>query len=280
MGIYDRQWYRESSPGRMPSMNPVTKWLLILNGVAFLLTQVSIRYFRWDPASGGLALVPDDVIGKFYLWQLVTSLFLHASLLHLGFNMLVLWMFGSHVERSLGPSRFLRFYLYAGVAASLAYAVIGQITAPYERAYAVGASGAIMGIMVWFAVKNPNALILLFFFVPMKMKHAMFVIVAMDLYGFVFAGPTTDVAHTAHLGGALFGFLYARYADRIGWYFAGLEKKAAKSSSRRDADRDQATQDRVDRLLEKIHDGGIDALTTAERDFLRDASKRYRKGGP
>jgi membrane associated rhomboid family serine protease len=208
MGIESRDWYRAqrpSGPGLF-SGHRVTKTLIAVNVAAYLFQLISDRFFGWDPVSGGLGMKPDDVIGRFYIWQIFTSMFLHdpGSLLHLGFNMLVLWMFGPSVESRLGSRSFLKFYFLAGLAAGLAYVVFGYLDAAFNPA--IGASGAIMGVLVYFTMMNPNAIVRFMFIIPMRMVWATAIIVGIDVYFFVFAPNSTGIANSAHLGGALFGF--------------------------------------------------------------------------
>ncbi|MHC4860819.1 MAG: rhomboid family intramembrane serine protease, partial [Planctomycetota bacterium] len=270
MGIYDRAWYREAQSRRRASMTSAVKVLIVVNVICYLLTG-ALRAQGWDPVDGGLGMVPEHVVGKFFVWQIVTSMFLHGGLFHLFFNMFVLWMFGAHVERRLGPKTFYRFYFGAGILSGIAYVVVGLFSAPFMPA--VGASGAIMGVMVYFTMLNPNATVFFMFLIPMRMVWAMTLIVGIDLYYFVFAPPGgTGIAHTAHLGGALFGYLYYRYAHRIDRFFLSLEMRSARRKSAREDRGLSDMEEEVERLLEKIHRGGLDSLSEEERRYLREAS--------
>lgn len=285
MGIYDRPWYREQGVRRAPTLNPVVKWLLIANIAVFVLQWIASASFGVNLVDG-LGLRPDDVIRRFWIWELVTSLFLHDGIFHIAFNMFVLWMFGSYVERALGSMRFLRFYFLGGIAASLAYVVFGILNMPFTPA--IGASGAIMAVLIYFTMMNPNAIVYLFFAIPMRMKWLTIAIVAIDLFSFLSTPAGAEagggVAHTAHLGGALFGFLYYRYSGRMGRLFEArpARRKAKGNGGLFGASDDEERRKRraeVDRLLEKIHEGGIDSLSAKERDFLREASRREREEG-
>ena len=102
MGIDSRQWYRDEERARMrmPSLAPVTKALIIANIAMFIMQGVLTKFAGWDPVGGGLGMVPQDVIGKFYIWQIFTSMFLHdpGGIWHILINMLILFMFGTHVD--------------------------------------------------------------------------------------------------------------------------------------------------------------------------------------
>lgn len=136
-------------------------------------------------------------------WTLITTMFLHGSFTHLLFNMYALLLFGPLVERKIGHKRFLILYFVAGLVASFA--------ALYYPA-ALGASGAIMGVLGMVIMLFPDMRVLFFFIVPMTMRTAGIIFAAFDLLGF-FAGGT-GVAHLAHLGGLAVGLVYGAYLLR------------------------------------------------------------------
>lgn len=277
MGIYDRDWYRPTRPGLSLRRTSVVTILIAINVACFVLQIIALKGFRWNLV-GVFGMWPQDVVGKLKVWQILTSMFLHSvgSPLHLIFNMFLLWMLGRPVEARLGRRPFLRLYLGSGLLAGIAYVVIGQFTEPFLPA--VGASGAVMGVIVYFTFLAPNTTVLLFFVIPMKIKWVTIGFLALDFYLFVLAGSQgTGIAHTAHLGGALFGLLYWRYAHRVDRFFTDLEirgrARAAAGGARREAD----LEIEVDRLLDKIREDGIHSLSEKERRFLREASERLRR---
>jgi len=281
MAIYDRDWYREDAPRRRaPSPFPVTKALLIANVVCYLLQFVCREAFGWDPIDGGLGMKPDDVIGRFWIWQIFTSMFLHDpdSPFHLLVNMFVLWSFGRYVEQRLGKWRYFRFYMTAGLAAGLAYVIFGFLRMRGNPA--VGASGAIMGILVYFTMLNPNLTVRLFFVLPMRMIWVTALFVGLDLYYFVFSPGSHGVANSAHLGGALFGFLYYRYGHRVDRFFTKMEVTAKARSGRRKSDDLDRMQEEVDRLLGVISRKGLEGLSPKEKKFLNEASRRLGEERP
>lgn len=183
-------------------MPPVTQALLLINVAAFC-----IDLFLGHWLTRTLALWP--VGAGFMPWQLVSYAFLHGSVLHLFFNMLGLWMFGSDLERLWGPKRFLQFYfaslLTAAVAQLLTAAISGAV---YQT---VGASGALFGLLLAFGMMFPNRIIMpLFPPIPMKAKVFVAVFGGLELL-FGVTGTMEGVAHFAHLGGMLGGFLMIRY---------------------------------------------------------------------
>lgn len=178
---------------------PVVLNLIIINALIF-----ASQYFIDGPKLDGkitatLALFPLNS-GWFEPYQIVTHMFAHGGWGHLLFNMFALWSFGSMLERVWGPKRFLIFYLACGLAAGVAQLFLSD-------AAAVGASGAIMGLLAAFAYLFPNTELIIFPVpVPVKAKWAIMVIAAIDLFGGVY--PTgSNIAHFAHLGGLVMGLI-------------------------------------------------------------------------
>ncbi|MFN8287274.1 MAG: rhomboid family intramembrane serine protease [Chitinophagales bacterium] len=204
--------------------------LLAINVVVFLLTsfkgQLMYEWFAlYYPASPAFKPV-----------QLVSHMFMHGTIMHIFSNMFALYMFGAVLERVWGPKRFLLFYfvtglgamvLYTAVHALIVYNISGSVAPPlntvmqYEQLYSiyydrtVGASGAVFGILVAFGMLFPNTeLILLYFPIPIKAKYFVSLYVLFELYSGFQMNPSDNIAHFAHLGGALFGFIMVKYWNR------------------------------------------------------------------
>jgi membrane associated rhomboid family serine protease len=192
---YFRNYRQEAFP-------PVIKWLIIVNAAVFLAQNI------WDRSFGlteRLALWP---IGSpfFQAYQVFTHMFTHGSVPHILFNMFTLWMFGKILENIWGAKRFLNFYLLSGIGAAAVHLAVQYLMG--GGAPAVGASGAIMGVMVAFAYLFPNTeLFILFIPFPVKAKWAVIGYVLIDLFSGVANVSGDNVAHFAHLGGALTGFI-------------------------------------------------------------------------
>lgn len=186
----------------MPSLPPVTQALLLINVAAFCLQSFLGNWF-----TGLLALWP--VNQGFMPWQLVTYAFLHGGLTHIFFNMLGLWMFGSDLERLWGPKRFLQFYfasVLTAAATQLLFAALSGAVYP-----TIGASGGLFGLLLGFGMMFPNRMIMpLFPPIPMKAKIFVAIFGGLELL-FGVTGTLEGVAHFAHLGGMLGGFLMIRY---------------------------------------------------------------------
>lgn len=196
---------------RPDSFPPVVKNLLILNALFFVATDFILRDklvipgFEGAPLKAVLGLWPIDN-PYFRPFQFFTHMFTHGDLVHLLFNMINLWMFGRILENVWGPKKFLLFYLICGVVAAITHVVVMYIT--NEVSFAIGASGAVMGVMVGFAYLFPNTqLMLMFIPVPVKAKWLILGLIAIDLFGGFGKLGSTGIAHWAHLGGALAGFV-------------------------------------------------------------------------
>jgi len=185
----------------MPPLPPITQALLLVNVAMFCL-----QMFLGPWLERLLALWP---IGYGFLpWQVVSYAFLHGSIGHLFFNMLGLWMFGSELERLWGGRRYLQFYFASVLTAALTQLVVGLLIG---GAPTVGASGGLFGLLLAFGMMFPNRIIMpLFPPIPMKAKTFVMVFGGLELL-FGVTGTASGVAHFAHLGGMLGGFLMMRY---------------------------------------------------------------------
>jgi len=187
----------------MPPMPPVTRALLLINVAAFciglFIGPLFTRVFGLWPLAGGL----------FLPWQVVTYAFLHASLGHLFFNMLGLWMFGSELEQTWGRQRFIRFYAASVLSAAAAQLLVTWLLGSMYPT--VGASGGLFGLLLAYGMTFPNRIIVpLIPPIPMKAKVFVAIYGGLELLMGV-TGTASGVAHFAHLGGMLGGFLMLRY---------------------------------------------------------------------
>src|SRR5437867_3275947 len=215
MGLFDKDRYKYSNHRySRPSMfggfaffPPVIKYLLLSNVLIFLFDNIFFRGFK----IGGIplylwfehyfALFP---LGAGFLpWQLFTYMFMHANFLHLFFNMFALWMFGMELENLWGSKKFLMYYLLCGVCAGISHLVFAPMFA--AAGPTVGASGSIYGVLVAFGLIFPDRPIFLYFLFPIKAKYFVILYMVIEL---ISIGNADGIAHFAHLGGAVAGFLY------------------------------------------------------------------------
>lgn len=198
---------------------PVIKNLVIANIIIFILEHIfgvlsisgiTIREIIFSYG----ALFPIES-SMFYPWQIITYQFLHGDIWHIFFNMFMLWMFGNELANMWGTNKFLTFYLLSGIGAALVQLFITPLIGSVGPT--VGASGSVYGIFLAFALTFPNRPILIFpLFIPIKAKYLIIGLVIMDfLMGF---SATSKVAHFAHIGGALAGWILLKYGDQLGIY--------------------------------------------------------------
>src|SRR5437016_4946067 len=172
MAISSRPYYR-SSGGFNSMMPPGIKGLLIANLCVFLL-----QFFGGRQLSGLFslfALIPVDVVQRFFIWQPATYMFLHGGIGHILWNMLALWMFGRELEGAWGTRRFLKFYFFCGIGAGF-IVVIANYLFGNPASATIGASGAIYGILLASAVLWPDRIMLFNFLIPLKMKYYVMII--------------------------------------------------------------------------------------------------------
>ena len=182
------------------SLTPVVKNLLIANVLVFIAQLYFLKIERPLELYGALWPVRS---GNFRVWQLVTYMFMHASWMHLIFNMLGVYMFGATLENFWGSKRFLQFYMICGLVAGGA-----QLALQGDSMYSLGASGAVMGILAGFGYLFPNTDLYLYFIpIPVKAKYAISGFILIDLFGVLVPREGDQIGHYAHLGGALAGLI-------------------------------------------------------------------------
>jgi membrane associated rhomboid family serine protease len=189
-------------PGRM---TPAVKWLIIVNLVMFVLNLiVPLMTLR-------LGLQPQAVFEQFALWQPVTYMFLHdiGGVGHILINMLSLWMFGTELERTWGTRFFTKYYFVTGIGAAVTSLILSLFLDSIYYTVTVGASGAIYGLLLGYGMYFPNRPIYLYFIFPIPAKYFVMIVGAIAFLS-ALGGPGGGVAHTAHLGGLVVGYLYLK----------------------------------------------------------------------
>ena len=188
------------------ALTPAIKAIVAANVAAFLISLVV-------PAiTLSFGLRPADVVGKLQIWQLVTYMFLHGGIFHLLFNMLALWMFGVELERMWGSRFFTKYYFVTGVGAAMTTLILSFTPLPFgDQLYyslTIGASGAVYGVLLAYALYFPNRPIYLYFVFPIPAKYFVMIIGAISLLSSTGGGG--GIAHTTHLGGLVAGYLYLK----------------------------------------------------------------------
>ena len=195
------RYYRSTSSGiGYPSWTYAVKTIVIACVITWFVQHIAGRSFNDQ-----LGLTPYDVIHRFSIWQLVTYIFLHATgnISHILFNMLGLWMFGSDLEREWGTRQFTKFFFICGIGAGLLMVLLS----PNDAHVTIGASGSIYGILLAFGMLFPDRIIYLIIF-PIPAKYFVMLMGGIAFYSSWVSGIGSGVAHVAHLGGMLCGFLY------------------------------------------------------------------------
>lgn len=278
-----------------PSLTRMVKFLILINAGVFLL-QIILRFSGLEKGFAHFfGLVPVLISRKSMLWQFFTYMFLHSVRfpLHILFNMFLLWMFGSDLEREWGGGQFLRYYFVTGVGAGIFY----YLSAVRSGIPAIGASGAIFGVLVAFALTFPERMItvFLFFFLPvtMKAKHLILILGGIELlFAHLSSGNAGGIAHFAHLGGMLVGYIYLKGWRRIGYCAAiwrprlaiKLIEKLSNLGARRTELRERSTnlgarqeeelEREVDIILDKISKEGMRSLTRREKKLLQKKAEK------
>lgn len=246
---------------RVPSLTRAVRTVILINLVMYI-----VQHFAPDGYLRILGLVPAYVLGRAWIWQLATYMFLHGGLFHLFFNMLFLWMLGSELERYWGSREFVRYYMVTGVGAG----VINAIVQPHSTVPIIGASGAIFGLIIAFGMAFPDRELLLYFFIRIKAKYFAVLVGLLELIG-LFALPNAGIARFAHLGGLVVGYFYLtweKYSYPLKRWYGARKHRIEDSAQRREEEKGLKTKAEVDRILDKIGREGLNSLTDRERDFL------------
>jgi len=299
--MYQESFFESVKQGfmRLPS---ALRWVLLINIAVFLL-QALADLFGLSVVNAALitwlGLSPDGLENLYQPWRLVTYMFLHGGGFHILFNMLWLWWMGKPVEDTLGPRNFSVLYLGAGIGGGLIHVLLSG----FADAPTIGASGAVFGMMVVFAMLFPYQQIMLLFLPPIQARYMVAGLIILDV---LFLNSGDNIARVVHLGGALWGYLLMRGYQRgynydawigslaaryAGVFSSGSGKSGATSSttgSRRarnpnmrvvtDADIieeiEEQQQSEMDRILDKISKKGYASLSAEEKRILFELSKK------
>jgi membrane associated rhomboid family serine protease len=267
-------------------ITPGVRLLLLANVIAFVILWISESALMIATRGSGGTLIEifglsrAGVFQRFMVWQPVTYLFVHGGLLHLLLNMLALWVFGCDVERTWGTRRFFFYYFFTGVGASLFILLLPS----QPNTITVGASGAVLGLLVAFAMFFPNRPItlLLFFVFPLtvKAKHLAIGFAVITFFYLIREPSAGGISHLGHFGGMVLGYLYVRYSDSLRARFDDSIRNVRTPRLRVPrvtfGSRTEYTREEVDAILDKIAAKGIDSLSDEEREVLRKASSKMR----
>ncbi len=284
MGLYDRDYYRDHSQPGLSLRTPQTAigWIILINLAVWLVGSFFFPNpgHSLDRLASWLALGGDTLWKPWLWWNMVSYGFAHAPApSHILFNMLGLFILGRDIEWTYGKREFILLYLALIFAGGLVWSVASAVVGDYRPV--VGASGAVAGIVVLYAMHFPRRTLLLFFVIPIPAWVLGVLLVMGDLLG-ALGHADENVAYLVHLAGAGFAFLYYKFGWRFERMGAGLSKRVRQLRSPRlkvrrpeEDESDENFTDEVDRILEKISREGEASLTRRERRALQDASRRY-----
>jgi membrane associated rhomboid family serine protease len=293
-------------PGGFSFFPPVIKNLLIINLVIFFV-QMLFGQVRFGEVPGQsilykwFALNPLADGFNFQVWQLITYQFMHGNFGHIFFNMFMLWMFGMEIENMWGSRKFLYFYLLCGVVAGLFHLILSPLLGGVS-AVTLGASGAIYGVLIAFAMFFPNRYIFLYFLLPIKAKYLIGFLIIFD---FLMINSGDNVARLAHLGGVIAGAIYIYFDRRSATGLKNvfsrtggtkpdfsrfgniqnpfkrkepqIEEAEFRDVKEKEKEKEnEISQSEIDAILDKISQSGYQNLSEREKKILFEASKRMK----
>jgi len=299
MGIYDREYYRGETHGAgwLTGLAPACKLIIVVNVVVFFLTKpLEQSGLLFDVMANS-----DAIFLKGHVWQLLTAPFVHKEVFHLLWNMLFLWVVGREMEAFYGTRDFVVLYLSAAVLSTLGWAAVDLALGNHNQM--LGASGAIMAVVVIYAMYYPHREILLFFVLPVQMWLLVAIFVCYDAWQLLTMRPS-EVAVASHLSGAAYGYLFKHFDlrwSRISWRRMTRPRLRVISPEPREKPTARPTgptwspnpaagmkpsttavlpeeqlDARLDEVLAKIAREGRSGLTDEENRVLQEASRRAR----
>ncbi len=280
-------------------MTEGVKILIMINCGTFLLTSiVDLGLFssHQNQILSTYSLIPQHILeGK--IWQIFTYQFLHGGILHLFANMFTLWMIGPELEKKWSTKFFIKYYFICATGAGVFIFALPIILGQSLLLSTLGASGAIFGLLLAYAVYWPDRMILIWFVIPIKVKYFAIIMGFISLFFTFQTSGGGGISHIAHLGGLITGYIYLMYKipqliDGLPSYtriskFKGLKRIFSKYlvtkknqewvDRQKEIDSEVDIEEKVDQLLEKISKHGWKSLSLKERNFLKKASENMDK---
>ncbi len=283
------------------SSNSLIKLLYINAGVFLISILTIVLFFFLGINESEVSLTIREYLGlpaslsKLIVkpWSIVTYMFVHTGFLHFLFNMVMLYFTGIIFNQYLGENKIISLYLLSGISGALLYIIIYNIapifSAQLNSANCIGASGSIMGILIATAVYVPNLEVRLFGILPVKLKWIAIVLILLDFINLPKDGNAGG--HIAHLGGAIFGFLFvtqyrkgndiskgfSNFLEKVKNLFSFKKKSKLKvkytSATKTNSTKEANQQAKVDAILDKISKSGYDSLSKEEKEFLFNINK-------
>ncbi len=301
MAWQDRDYHQGTSDHDFFSRvkgNSVNFWLIMICIAVFFIDGFSARMMGRPYWAGGILTQwgnfnATDAIRYGQVWRFLTFQFLHAGLLHIIFNLVILFFLGRFVESYLGSKRYLAFYLICGAGGALLYLLLlgagmlaGHPNIPFflndgAGTPLVGASAGIFGVLVGVATVAPDKRIhLLFPPIAIPIRVLAWVLIGIAFFMVMVDGENSG-GEAAHLGGALFGFILMKKAHWLDWADrlspSAIQRGVNDGRFKRKKEKEAATEAEVDRILDKVRTQGLQSLTRREKKTLNEATKRQKQ---
>ncbi len=267
-------------------LTPWVKRLILANAVVSLLMWTGALDDQFATDHFGLNV--SQVLTE--PWTIITYMFVHGGFFHVFINMLMLFFFGPPLEERWGGKEFIKYYVICGVGGAL----FSLYTLQFGESTVIGASGAVFGVMLAYALNWPDSLVWIYAIFPIKVKYLVIFLGAISFFSaFAPGGASDGIAHFAHLGGLVVGYVYLKKGWQVEARWQGLKKRLRKrrlkvvrggaSAPERQnraggSDEEARILEVVDKLLDKIAAQGIESLTPEERRFLDEVSRRRQAG--
>ncbi len=304
MSWQDREYAREDYTGGggrphyygsgIHAMDLVTK-IIIANVIVYAIMNMGLLGERAARLVEVFGIMQADAVMHGQVWRLFTATYMHAGFMHIFFNMLVLYFFGPLLERQWGGKQFFIVYTLGGIVGNVILTAAGALNIIRPDVFGLGASGSIMGIIGAAAIYYPNAEVLVYFLLPVRLRTVVIVYVLWFVYNIYTGGPNYG-GDICHLGGLIVGMWWAKsggfawagggqkfratrsFTSRLKERVADWRAKGSQGSSFRDyVQQRKVDAETVDRILAKVYDRGVHSLTPEERKALTEASERMKK---
>ena len=249
------------------------KLILSINIIIFILVEISGIQYEIFKIFG---LVPADIITSLKIWQPLTYLFLHSGLVHILINMFVLWMFGRDLEYLWGKYSFVKYFILTGVGSG----IITIIFDSTSQIPVVGASGAVYGVLMAYALSYPNRIVYLYGLFPVKVKYMISFLGVAAFFASI-SNMQSTISHLTHLSGMLIGLIYLKHKIILNHFRTIIPIiKIYDNNNAKEYKQKKYSSEKIDFILDKLKENGWDELTKSEKQQLFNASKYYSKNQP
>jgi membrane associated rhomboid family serine protease len=245
----------------------MVNWIILANVAVHVL-----KMFAQSPTAVYqlLGLTPRLVFTKLFVWQPLTHMFLHADFTHIFFNMLMTWFLGNAIETVWGPKRFLKYYIACGLGGAV-FSTIFTFNGPPI----IGASGAVFGLYIAYAMIFPDSYVFVYFIAPVKAKYLVAFLAGLQLVLGI-AG-SAGIAYFAHLGGMAAGLLFFREEVKASRFWKRLSGSRARATGGRRDEWMEQERAKIDSILDKIKAKGFENLSPTEKRILENYSRKQRE---